>query len=443
MRNIVPALYRSYGTYANKSKMLPNITDGLLPVQKRVLLGGHIICRKEFKKTAAVLGGIMAKWHPHTEALGTAEWAIQNCFMEGEGSWGSKLGAEPFHCAAMRYTSLKASDFIENMAFRFINHIPWKEDELEPEPVTIPTMIPFCLMTKYETNMIAFGFKTDIPCFPLKGLIKRILWLITGEGGEPIIRPLINGCKMISGRDEISRLLTTGQATLEIRGTFIEERSNNLIAITSWSPRITFKTIMDRINNYKGWKLLDNGDIGYRDESNRINGTRCIFTVVKQRNVGRIYDQMKKAIAGVLISKINYHIYAVDSEDNFIVKETNVDEMLLRSYAYHKQAFINYLEDTMDKIRIQIDEFLVISKIRPWVSIEMKKSNDVNTICDFLSERTKIPCDNIKEVIAKFSIRKLMSVNIDITDLKNKVKELTIKLKKIDSVCIEEYKNLL
>ncbi len=442
MKELVPKLYKSYGMYTNRDKMLPNIVDGLLPVQKRMLLGGHVICRDSFTKTATVLGNVMAKWHPHSEATGTAEWAVLNKFMDGGGWWGSRIGSSISHCAAPRYTKLRANKSIEKIAFKYVKHVEWKELELEPEPVTIPTLIPFCLMSEYETNTIAFGFKADIPCYQFQDLVKRVLWLMGGKKGrEPVIKPKMGGCKITSNKGVLKDLLTTGKANLEIKGTYTEEKSKNIISINSWSPRITFQTLLNRMDKFKGLNLLSSGSVGYRDASNKRNGTKCVFEIQKQRNRNKIYEQMKEAIIHILVAKVRYKIYAVDW--NGEVREPGVDDMLILAYNFHRKALLSFFEDSVDSIIFQINELNMISKIRPHISNVTNDISDVNIVCDKLSLLTQLSVKDIKTIISKHTIRKLMTVDTDISTLVDKKDELLIKIKNVDEENLKEYQSFL
>jgi len=138
-------LYKSYGRYVNTSKMVPSLQDGLIPVWRRLLLGAHTIA-KDFTKTVAVFGHVIRHWHPHSENLtSTAAQLVDNEFLEGKGNWGSKIGIEPMECAAPRYTSIKISNKIESLCFKYIDSVDWVTDELDPEPIYLPTLLPLCI----------------------------------------------------------------------------------------------------------------------------------------------------------------------------------------------------------------------------------------------------------------------------------------------------------
>ena len=441
MENLVPALYASFGRYTNQNKMLPNIIDGLLPAHKRMLLGGHMFCRNEFTKTPSVVGRVIANWHPHAESVDIAEWAVQNGFMDGSGSWGSLFGAEPSNCAAMRYTSIRANAFIEEIAFKYIDHVPWKEDDLQPEPVVIPTMIPFCLMAKIERSMIAFGFKSEIPVFNIKDLIKRSIWLAGGKKGkEPLIQPNISNCSIDYDEQAFRDLLTTGKTKFNICGKYEVDENRKSVAIKSWSPRTNFATIINRIDKFKKYNLMTNGDVGFIDESSNNTGVRCVLEVTRQRNVSDAFVKLVEAVESVIRSTITYNIYVVDEKGN--PKLAGVDEMLIKAYAYHKWAFKNYLNNNIKLNTEKLIELQAIEKMRPYLSNALKQK-DSDLVCEELAKKTGINLELIKSIVDKHRIKKLMTVSTDITELKTEIDQLNNNLTNIDKSCEDEYKTLL
>jgi DNA gyrase/topoisomerase IV subunit A len=424
--------------------MLPSIIDGLLPAHRRILLGAHTFCRNEFKKTPAVVGGVIANWHPHAESEGIAAWAVQNGFMDGSGSWGELYGTDPecSRCAAMRYTSLRANKFIEEMAFRYIDHVPWKEDELEPEPVALPTMIPFCLMGKIEMCMIAFGFKTEIPAYEMKDLITRLLWLTSGKKGkEPVIKPHLEQCTILSDDSILKDLLTKGQAKLDIKSNYTINEKEKKITVFGWSPRTKIQTIIDKFNRYNKWGLFSNGDIGYLDESDE-SGIKCVFEVARQRNTQDIFDKLVEAAGSVLTSTITYNIYVVDENGN--PRLAGVDEMLSTAYNYHKWAFKNFLNNSCDENVKKINELKIIEAIRPHIS-NVYMGRDVNNftgVCEKLSQDSGVKIEDILPILDKYRIKKLLTVDTDISQLENENIKLKDTLNNIDSACVQEYKGL-
>lgn len=416
--------------------MLPNLEDGLLPVQKRVLLASHIISKTKFVKTSKVLGEVMARWHPHSEAIGTAEWAVNNGFLDGGGLWGSSIGIEKIGCAAPRYTSIKSNNLIEEIAFKYVRFVTWLPDETEdPEPVYIPTMIPFCLMSKNEYISIGFGFRTEIPCFKLSDLIDRLFFLL-GIKDKVVIKPNIRGCKILSSNKDCEKILTEGRGEIELQGRYRVEEKNKRVSILGWSPRMTYLHLMKKIDNYNNWRLLSNGDIGYIDESGS-TGTRVDFNIVKQRNKDQIFEKMKEAISESLKAKISYNIITTHGD---LIKFPSVDDMLLTAYNLYKLAKENYIKNKIDGLENVKNEMDIIKIIRPHISKAIKENKSVEKIYKVLSTLTSTDIDTIKRIFEKYKIKRLLSIPTDITNIKKELKITLKELSILESICLDDYK---
>ena len=437
MENLIPEMYREYGIYKNKRQMFPNMLDGLLPVQKRILLTAHTIAKNKFIKTFKILGENMSRWHPHSEALGTAKWAIHNEFLDGDGQWGYNIGVEKSNCAAPRYTSLKMNNFIEEMAFKMVKSVVWEPDEADPEPIAIPTMLPFCLMTVYEISSIGFGFKADIPCYKIKDLVKRLLFLLTGKN-KTIIKPNPIGCNIISSAKECEVLLTEGKGIINIQGKHKIDNKNKIISIFGWNPRQSFQKLFERIDKYKGWELFSKGIIRYTDESDQ-RGTQINFEVVKKRNVEETFEKMVEAVTGCIKTKLDYNIVAI-AGDSMVTP--SVDDMLLSTYTFYKSTLVRYTKDkinNLSKIKLELE---VIKKIRPYISEVTKKNKDVDKMCKTLANKTKCNEELIREVVDKYKIKKLLSTSTDIKGIEDDIGKLKDELKNIKGVCFDRYKEL-
>lgn len=432
---LVPKYYSEYVDYVNTRKMIPNMVDGLLPVQKRILLTLHTIAKNKYEKTTKITGECMANWHPHSAADGTCTWAVQNEFADGDGQWGSKFGIEESGPAAPRYTKIKANNFIEELAFKYVNYVPWKPDEASPEPVIIPTMIPFCLFSKYETNTIAAGFKVSIPNFKLNDLIDRLFDLLNNKKPKTIY-PNIQGCKILSTDEEIERILTKGKGVIKLQGLFKEDRQNFSIEILGWAPRCSFGSIYNKINNYKSYNLLTSGEIGFRDLST--TSTRVKFEVNKARNREDAYNKMCEAIKNALIAQLNYEIFVVNTKSKVV--RSSVDQMLVKSFQFYQAVLKKYFQETIKDIDKKIDEYNIIEKIRGHISgLISKHQSDIEKILDDLANLTNIEKDKIKDVIEKYKIKKLFSVKTDTDDLKKEKDENNKNLNDILNYAKKEY----
>jgi DNA gyrase/topoisomerase IV subunit A len=442
MEELIPTLYRNYGTYVNTNKMFPSMEDGLIPVWRRILLGAYTVARKEFVKSATVFGYVIGHWHPHSEAIqGTAEILVHNGFLDGKGNWGTSIGVEPIGCAAPRYTSLKLNKDIEKLAFEYIKDVEWIDGELDPEPRVLPAMIPICLFNQNEMSMIGFGYRTDIPNYTLPDLIKRLMYLIGERKRKVTISPNIPGCDIISGNDVVENLLSvSGKHTINIVGRYKEDRRNYRIIISGWTPRYNFKNLFNRIDAYEDSNMLSKNDVVYIDESNDKVGTRIVFEVARARNRDKFYDLLLGAIQSNLVSNITYNIIAVDP--NGKVVETSVDEMLLAAYSNYISTLRTHFTKRVNEISELMMELKYIKMIKPHLH-KVYSLKDVDEMIDKLSSLSKVPVNIVNEILNKYRIKKLMTIDTDISKLKDEKTECEKNLKNLDKYAVNEYATIL
>lgn len=439
---LLPKKYKQYADYVNTKKMLPHLYDGLLPVQRRILLSLHMIARSSYVKTAQVTGYCLGHYHPHAEASGTAAWAVDNGFADGDGQWGSKMGVESIAAAATRYTKIKLNNNTEKSAFKFINSVPWIESDLDDEPEYLPTPFPFCLICKYETQSIAFGFKTLIPAYDKNDLFKRLEYLIGKRQTEPIIKPIVYGCTVESTNKELKNLLKTGSGKINIKGISQVDKLTHRVTVRGWNPRSSWDAILKKIDKYKKYNLLSKGEIGYVDESSEKNGGTCIvFNVHRQRGVDDTFDKMVEAIEHSLKATISYNIFVTSNEQN--IKNVSVDELLLSCYNKYTEAFISYTNDNIKILQNRKNDYDIILKIRPYIKDLINKNLNINDSINYLFTKTNVSKEKITEILDKYKIKKLLSISLDIKHLENGIKELQKLLTDVPQSIYLEYKENL
>ena len=439
MEKLIPTFYGNFGKYRNQKQMIPNAIDGCLPVRRRLLLGVHNLAKTGFKKTASVLGYVMQHWHPHAEASGAIAILVQDGFIDGQGQWGSRLGIEEIGPAATRYTEVKANEFIEEIALKYVKYVPWERDELDPEPVVLPTMIPLCLFCNARSTPPAFGFKSNIPTYKFKDLVKRLLYL-EGRRKKITITPNIDGCEVLNSREELEELLSKSIDKITVRGILHKDPKNYRIYIRGWSYDNKFSTIYKYINKDG---LLDNGDVTFLDESTeegKYKGTNIRFEVAKTRNKTAIYKKLEKSIEKAVTSTIHYQIFLVSPNDGNII-ELSVDQMLRQTFKFYKNVLKNYFKESIKDIEKDINELNIIEKIKKHLN-EALKLKDIDKIIKHLSDNIKESEETVREIVDKYKIKKLMTVNTDIQKLKNRLNEFKNNLENIDEYTLKEYEEL-
>lgn len=229
--------YLNYSMSVLVDRAVPDIRDGLKPVQRRVLYDMYRMGAthdKPYKKTARVSGDVIGKLHPHGSS--GVETAIVTMtqpfkkpvpFIDGQGNWGSVEGDE---AAAARYTECKLTEFSEECFLSFVDDdtvdFQPNYDETMEEPVVLPSLVPTVLITGAEG--IAVGMRTNIPTFNLSEVIDANVYVLnhSNESEKTYLRQVsacIPGPDFVSGgvvcnADELAPLYTTGECKIRVRG---------------------------------------------------------------------------------------------------------------------------------------------------------------------------------------------------------------------------------
>ena len=308
---------RSYIDYAMSviaARALPDVRDGLKPVQRRILHSMNELKNgpdNPHRKCARIVGDTMGKYHPHGdssiyEALVklAQEWNTRYPLVDGHGNFGSVDGD---HAAAMRYTEARLSKIsTEMMADIAKNTVDFIDnfDGTESEPVVLPSRYPNLLVN--GTSGIAVGMATNIPPHNLKETINAAIKIIDNrveEGRETDIDELMEIVKgpdfptgaQILGRQGISDAYKTGRGKIKVRAvTEIETMTNgkHRIIVTELpymvNKALLIKNIADLVKN----KRID-GITDIRDESSR-EGMRVVIELRKDVNANVILNQLFK-----------------------------------------------------------------------------------------------------------------------------------------------------
>jgi DNA gyrase/topoisomerase IV subunit A len=431
MDKSIPVLYKQYGEYVNSSRAFPLDIDGLKPVERRVLLTAFLVAREKFVKSVRIDGTCLARFHPHGSSYGTIVQLVKQGLLDGQGNFGSDVGVESVGAAAPRYTEAKLAKITEELVFKYINYVPWEVNDLsEKEPTFLPSMFPICLMGTEYTQGIGFGYKTLIPCYRIKDLHSRLLWLLGETKTKPIIKP-ISDCKILSPNSVLEELLTTGKATLELEGIYISEPRTNTVIIQSWAPGRKFETILNKFD-----KLLTNGDAGFSDHSD--SKTKIVFEVLKQRNRDKIFEDLVKEVKSAVSGKISFETIVVDKDSN--VKLKSIDQMLLDTFEMFTKVNKEYLNQEISKIKGQVDEYQALEKIRPYLSEEISKTKlNIDQSISNLSKKSGVEETVIRNLFSKYRITKLFTLNTDIDQLQTDLNIQIDNLKNLKLYVLNQY----
>ena len=425
MKNLVPTLYKNYGLYINKFRAFPLVLDGLKIVERRILYTLYDIARDHFVKSAKAVGFCMGNFHPHgnSSIYETMVTMVGNGIAAGQGNWGSDIGIEETEPAAERYTEIKSTKEILDLAFEFIKYVDLEPLELDPEPVFLPTKLPICLITKHNYQGIGFGSRTVIPSFKKDDLIKRLEWLLGYNPTEPFIKPINDG-KLISPKEEILKLLTTGEAKLDYEG--IYQKDDKSITVRSLPPSKSFSTLFSSFKK----EIEVEKSLGLTDESCGRDGTKVRFTILRPRILKM--ETLEKKMKKLLLGGITYECNMCDVEGKVVL--VSVDKMLLLVYHNYKQVVEKYLKTNINVLTEKIQELKLIQLIKSVLPGFLQQFPDnPDLLITNISTATSIPVEKIKELFEKFNINRLLKVKVDIENVELDRSQYETNLSNLDS----------
>lgn len=291
------------------ARALPDVRDGLKPVQRRILYGMHelgVTPDKQYKKSARIVGEVMGKFHPHGDSsiyLAMAhmaqDFSYRYMLVDGHGNFGSVDGDEP---AAMRYTEAKMSKIAVEM-LRDINKetIDWQRnyDDTENEPVVLPARIPNLLVN--GASGIAVGMTTNIPPHNLAEVIRGIHMLMdnpdvtTMDLMKVIPGPDFPTGGIVMGRGGIYRAYETGKGNIVVRAkTEIETEKNGRerIVVTELPYLVNKAELVKKIADLAREKTID-GITGVRDESDQ-TGMRITIDIRRDASASVVLNNLFK-----------------------------------------------------------------------------------------------------------------------------------------------------
>lgn len=430
-RNL-PRLYKDYGEYSNY-RNFPLDIDGLKPVERRVLLAAYKIAREKLVKSRRVDAHTTGHYHPHGSCYGTIVQMVRQGFMIGQGNFGTNVGVEPVGPAADRYTECRMHPKTLEMAFKYVKHVPWIDTELgDTEPAFLPTMFPVCLMGTEYTQGIGFGFKTFIPCYQVNDLYQRLLWLLGIRKRKPIIEPQTD-CIIKSDKANIEKLLIKGKVKIEVEGVVEIDKRNCTATLRSWPPGKRFQTFLNQFS-----KELNDGMIGFTDLS--VHETNIAFQVIRERNRDKIFDQFVEKLISVNKGFISFENVVVDSNQKVLTK--SIDQMLLDTYTIFSKANDTMLHYEVEKIDSTIIEYDALIKIRPIIADGISKKLKADQILTAIEKNTDVSKDIAKELMNKYKINKLLTIDTDTSELNNNKKALLQNITNLDQYVLDQYNAL-
>ena len=315
--DLIKTMETSYIDYAMSviaARALPDVRDGLKPVQRRVLYSMIELNNgpdKPHRKCARIVGDTMGKYHPHGDSSiygalvnMAQDWSFRAPLVDGHGNFGSVDGDS---AAAMRYTEARLSkismEMLADIGKETVDFVP-NFDETEKEPVVLPSRFPNLLVN--GTTGIAVGMATNIPPHNLTEVINAVVRIIDNrveEDRDTQIEELLECVKgpdfptggVILGRRGIESAYRTGRGKIKVRGVsdiVLLENGKSQIIITELPFLVNKARLLEKIAELVRDKKID-GITDLRDESDR-EGMRVVIELRRDVNANIVLNQLYK-----------------------------------------------------------------------------------------------------------------------------------------------------
>lgn len=423
-----------YSKYIIQERALPDIRDGLKPVQRRILYSmnkdGNTF-EKGYRKSAKSVGNIMGNFHPHGDSSiydamvrMSQNWKNREILVEMHGNNGSMDGDPP---AAMRYTEARLSE-IAGYLLQDIekNTVPfaWNFDDTEKEPTVLPAAFPNLLVN--GSSGISAGYATDIPPHNLSEVIDAVVYMIDHPKAsleklmEFLPGPDFPTGGIIQGADEIKKAYETGKGRVVVRSrTEIEELKGGKqqIIVTEIPYEVNKAVLVKKIDDVRVNNKVP-GIVEVRDESDR-TGLRIAIELKKEADSQTILNYLLKYTD--LQVNYNFNMVAID---HFTPRQVGLKK-ILSSYISHRKDIIierSKFDKAKAEKRLHIVEGLirVLSILDEIIALIRSSDNKADA-----KENLKVSYDFSEEQAeAIVTLQLYRLTNTDIVTLQNEENDL-------------------
>ncbi len=420
LKKTMETSYIDYAMSVIAARALPDVRDGLKPVQRRVLFSMIELNNgpdKPHRKCARIVGDTMGKYHPHGDSSiygalvnMAQEWSTRYPLVDGHGNFGSVDGDG---AAAMRYTEARLSkismEMLADINKDTVDFAP-NFDETEKEPVVLPSRYPNLLVN--GTSGIAVGMATNIPPHNLREVIAGVVKIIDNrveEGRETSLEEILEIVKgpdfptgaTILGRAGIEEAYRTGRGKIRVRAVYdIETLANgkNRIVVTELPYMVNKARLIEKIAELVKEKKVD-GITDLRDESNR-EGMRVCIELRRDVNANVLmnrllkHTQLQDTFGVIMLALVNNEPrilnlkqmleYYLQHQEEVVTRRTKYDLNKAEERAHILEGLIKALDHIDEVIKIirgsanvadakaQLMERFALSEIQAQAIVDMR-----------------------------------------------------------------------
>ena len=447
LNDIMEDRFARYAKYIIQERALPDVRDGLKPVQRRILFAMNelrLTFNSSYKKSARIVGEVIGKYHPHGDTSVydamvrlSQSWKVRYPLIDMHGNNGSIDGD---HAAAMRYTETRLSEIagflLQDLDKETVLFTP-NFDDSETEPTILPAMFPNLLIN--GATGIAAGYATNIPPHNLQEVINATIHRIKNpdsklnELTKYIKGPDFPTGGIIQGKKGILDAYCTGRGKIIIRSK-IENEDNNIV-ITEIPYEVVKQDLVKKIDDIKynepGLNIKE-----VRDETDR-TGLRIVVELAKQAN----YDTVRKYLLKNTNLQVSYNFNVV-AIANKQPKLLGLKELIDYYIAHQKEVITNRSKFELAKSqkRAEIVEGLIkavsiLDEIITIIRHSKDRMDAINNLC------TKFKFTQVQaEAIVQLRLYRLTST--DILQLQKEQQELANLIKNLQAILAQEEKLL-
>ncbi|WP_420918546.1 DNA topoisomerase IV subunit A [Tetragenococcus halophilus] len=433
-----------YSKYIIQERALPDIRDGLKPVQRRILFSmnndGNTY-DKSFRKSAKSVGNVMGNYHPHGDSSiyeamvrMSQDWKLREVLVEMHGNNGSMDGDPP---AAMRYTEARLSklsgqmlsDIEKDTVDMVLNF-----DDTEEEPTVLPAKFPNLLIN--GSTGISAGYATEIPTHNLAEVIEGTIYLIDHPNAsldklmEFIPGPDFPTGGILQGKEEIKKAYETGKGKVILRSkTEIENLrgGKQQIVVTEIPYEVNKATLVKKIDEIRLAKKIE-GIAEVRDETDR-TGLRMVIELKKDVNAQGVLNYLFKNTE--LQVNYSFNMVAIDS---MRPQQVNLKH-ILESYVNHRRDVVlkrsQFELNKAQKRQHIVDGLMKALSILDQVIATIRASKDKKDAKNNLVIQHQFTQAQA-EAIVNLQLYRL--TNTDITELENEAEELAAYIAELQKI---------
>jgi topoisomerase-4 subunit A len=373
LKSFAERAYLDYSMYVILDRALPSLSDGLKPVQRRIVYAMSelgLAAGAKHKKSARTVGDVIGKFHPHGDSACyeamvhmAQDFSYRYPLVDGQGNWGSTDDPKSF--AAMRYTESRLTRYadllLDELDAATVEWVPNFDGSLE-EPTLLPARVPNLLLN--GGSGIAVGMATDIPPHNLREVVSACVALL--DDPELTTRKIMahvkgpdlpTGGEIVSPRADLVQMYETGNGSFKARATY--EIEDGEIVIDALPFQVSGSRVLEQIEALKQQKKLPMVDFT-RDESDHENPTRLV--IVPKSNRVDVVELMNHLFATTDLERnyrVNLNVIALDGRPRVM----GLKPLLLEWLEFRKTTVTRRLKHRHDKVsaRLHILDGLLIA----------------------------------------------------------------------------------